>query len=166
MSKHCREFKLQVAKLALETNSRAIGQQFDVTHRQVRYWSSVYRIHGLNSFLHKEKPYSRDFKFLALKTIVENNWSLTFTSAHFDLSSPGMLFEWQKQYHSGGITNLTPRRKGRPSMKQYSSQPKSSEQMTEKELREELEYLRAENAVLKKLEALDQKRKKKTKTKP
>jgi len=37
-----------------------------------------------------------------------------------------------------------------------SSEPKPSEQMTEEELREELEYLRAENAVLKKLEALVQ----------
>ncbi|ATC95866.1 hypothetical protein PTUN_a3557 [Pseudoalteromonas tunicata] len=37
--------------------------------------------------------------------------------------------------------------------------------MTEKELREELDYLRAENAVLKKLEALTQARKKKAKTK-
>ncbi|GAC23019.1 hypothetical protein GMES_0719 [Paraglaciecola mesophila KMM 241] len=36
--------------------------------------------------------------------------------------------------------------------------------MTEKELRDELEYLRAENAVLKKLEALAQARQKKAKT--
>lgn len=34
-------------------------------------------------------------------------------------------------------------------MSSNSSEPKLSEQMTEKELREELEYLRAENAVLK-----------------
>jgi transposase len=38
--------------------------------------------------------------------------------------------------------------------------------MTEKELREELDYLRAENAVLKKLEALAQAKKKKIKKRP
>ncbi|TMS80197.1 transposase, partial [Pseudoalteromonas sp. S554] len=43
--------------------------------------------------------------------------------------------------------------------------PKPSADMSEKELREELDYLRAENAVLKKLEALAQARKKKAKTK-
>lgn len=37
-----------------------------------------------------------------------------------------------------------------------SSEAKPAEQMTEKELREEIEYLRAENAVLKKLKALAQ----------
>lgn len=47
----------------------------------------------------------------------------------------------------------------------HSSTPKPSSEMTEKELREELDYLRAENAVLKKLEALAQARKKKAKTK-
>ncbi|WP_394182025.1 hypothetical protein [Marinomonas posidonica] len=41
-------------------------------------------------------------------------------------------------------------------MTTQSSESKPAEQMTEKELREELEYLRAENAVLKKLKALAQ----------
>lgn len=51
-------------------------------------------------------------------------------------------------------------------MKQKPSESKPLEQMTEKELREELDYLRAENAVLKKLEALAQAKKTKTKKKP
>lgn len=51
-------------------------------------------------------------------------------------------------------------------MKHSSPDPKPSEKMTEKELREELDYLRAENAVLKKLEALAQAKKKKAKKRP
>lgn len=39
-----------------------------------------------------------------------------------------------------------------------SAKAKSSKEMTDKELREELEYLRAENAVLKKWNALAQKK--------
>ena len=92
-----------------------------------------------------------------------NNWSLGYTSAFFDLSSPGLLFQWQKLYCQYGITRLKPQKKGRPSVTNNSSEQKSSESMTEKELREELEYLRAENAVLKKLKALAQAKKKKTK---
>ena len=49
-------------------------------------------------------------------------------------------------------------------MSDNASTPKPPEQMTEEELREELAYLRAENDVLKKLEALAQARKKKVKT--
>lgn len=165
MSKYSRELKLQVAKLASESSSYIIGELFNVSSRQVRYWSAVYQIHGINSFLHKERPYSQAFKLTVLAKMKVKGWSLTYTSAYFDLSSPGILFQWNKLYDDGGLTLLTPRKKGRPRMKQHPSQPKPSEQMTEKELREELEYLRAENAVLKKLEALAQQRKKKTKTK-
>ena len=50
-------------------------------------------------------------------------------------------------------------------MTNHSSTPKLSSEMAEKWLREELDYLRVENAVLKKLEALAQARKKKENTK-
>ncbi|TAP29391.1 transposase, partial [Alteromonas sp. KUL42] len=78
--------------------------------------------------------------------------------------SPGILFQWQKLYARDGISRLKPQKKGRPVMTNTSSSSKPVEQMTEEELREELAYLRAENDVLKKLEALAQARKKKAKT--
>lgn len=165
MSKYNRELKLQAAKLVSENSSSTIGEQFNVSARQVRYWSAVYQIHGMNSFLHKELPYSQAFKLNVLTTMRTKEWSLGYTSAYFDLSSPGILFQWYKLYDDGGASQLIPRRKGRPSMKQRPSQPTPSENMTEKELRDELDYLRAENAVLKKLEALAQERKKKIKIK-
>ena len=93
-----------------------------------------------------------------------NEWSLSHTIAYFDLSSPGILFQWQKLYAHEGITRLKPQKKGRPRVTNHSSTPKPSAEMSEKELREELDYLRAENAVLKKSEALAQARKKKAKT--
>ena len=148
-----------MAKLAEEYSSRALSLKFSVSSRQIRYWSFVYRLHGEHSFLHIQRPYSQAFKLNVINTMRTQGWSLTYTSAYFDLSSPGILSVWQKLYDNGGINYLTPRKQGRPRMKQRPSQPKPSEHMTEKELREELEYLRAENAVLKKLEALAQARK-------
>lgn len=164
MSKHHREFKLRLAQLASEASSLALELKFNVSSPQIRYWSAVYLIHGSNSFLHRTMPYSREFKFKALETMLMNNWSLGYTSAFFDLSSPGILFQWQKLYDTGGLENLTPRKKGKSLMKQR-PQSKPSEQMTENELREELDYLRAENAVLKKLEALVQEKRERTKKK-
>ncbi|WP_420932828.1 transposase [Alteromonas sp. A081] len=165
MSKHHRAFKLKLAQLAEQESSRALGLQYKVSARLIRYWSQVYRINGADSFTHKQLPYSFEFKFHVLKTMSVNNWSLTYTSAYFDLSSPGVLFQWQKLYARDGITRIKPQKKGRPRVTNHSSTPKPSTEMTEKELREELDYLRAENAVLKKLEALAQARKKKAKTK-
>lgn len=165
MSKHNRAFKLQLARYAQSQSSSVLSREFNVSSRQLRYWSFVYQLHGENSFLGAQLPYTQPFKVKVLQAMEQNNWSLTYTSAYFDLSSPGVLFQWQKLYAQGGITNLKPKKKGRPRVKNHSSSPKPSEQMTEQELREELEYLRAENAVLKKLEALAQARKKKAKTK-
>ena len=165
MSKHHRAFKLKLARLAQEESSGVLGSKFEVRSNLVRYWSQVYRINGADSFTHKQRPYSFEFKIHVLKTMSVNNWSLSYTSAYFDLSSPGILFQWQKLYAHEGITRLKPQKKGRPRVTNHSSTPKPSTEMSEKELREELDYLRAENAVLKKLEALAQARKKKAKTK-
>lgn len=164
MSKHHRAFKLKIAELALSESSSAVSNRFNVTDRQVRYWTAIYRIHGAESFRSVHKPYSQAFKAEVLKTMIENGWSLGYTSAFFDLSSPGILFQWQKLYARDGISRLKPQKKGKPVMTNNSSSSKPVEQMTEEELREELAYLRAENDVLKKLEALAQARKKKAKT--
>lgn len=166
MSKYKKAFKLKLAKLAQDESSRELSAKFDVPSSQIRYWSLVFQINGLDSFQHPEYPYCAYFKLKVLKAMHENNWSLGYTSAAFDLSSPGILFQWKKAYSHGGISELTPKKKGKLRMKQDSSENKPSEQMTEKELRDELEYLRAENAVLKKLEALAQSKKKKAKRGP
>lgn len=167
MSKHNRQLKLELASSTMNTGSRALSAQSGIADRQIRYWASVYKIHGQQSFLHKEKPYSFEFRCHVVKTMLTNGWSIGYTSAFFDLSSPGSLFVWHKRYISGGFNNLKRRKKGREPMKKEpaSKKPKSPDTMTEKELREELEYLRAENAVLKKLEALAQEKESRTQKK-
>lgn len=158
MSKYNRKLKISVAQKAINTSKRALSAQLNISTMQIKYWASVYRIHGDKGFLHSGKPYSIEFKSHVIKTMIQNDWSITYTSAYFDISSPGILSEWYQRYISGGINNLKPRYKGRKSMKKTSAptKPKSPQTMTEKELHDELEHLRAENAVLKKLEALAQ----------
>jgi transposase len=58
------------------------------------------------------------------------------------------------------------RQKGRPPMKQQPQRTtKPDNEMTLEELKEELIYLRTENAVLKKLEELEQEKNRRTKKK-
>jgi transposase len=96
----------------------------------------------------------------------ENAWSLGYTSATFKLSSPGILYRWQQDFDAYGLSGLHPKPKGRKvKHKAVGKQTKSIQAMTDKELREELEYLRTENAVLKKLEALAQQKRTQTKKK-
>lgn len=165
MSRYERSFKLELAKRAQEESRIELSRTFKVSLGQIKYWSSVYQLHGLKSFLHSEYPYSFTFKMKVLAAMRNNNWSLAYTSAFFDLSTPGVLFQWQRLYSLEGVLRLRPRRKRRPRMKKIPCKTKPSEKMTEAELREELDYLRAENAVLKKLEALAQEKKKRAKIK-
>ena len=69
-----------------------------------------------------------------------------------------LLSKWYKIYQESGVEGLKLDRRGRPP--KMAKKPKTSnETKTKEELEKELEYLRAENEYLKKLNALVQKRK-------
>lgn len=86
-----------------------------------------------------------------------NDWSLGHTSAVLNLITPGILSIWLTRYNKHGFKGLECGTRGRPPMKQPRTTPiLSDDEKTLEELKEELAYLRAENAVLKKLEELKQ----------
>ncbi|WP_194091718.1 helix-turn-helix domain-containing protein [Vibrio hibernica] len=168
MSKYTRELKLCIAQRCLDgESSGTLAKEFSIDSKQIRYWASVYLIHGTSSFLPLHYNNKVDFKLSVLKSMWENNWSIRQTSAAFNLSSPGTISVWLKYYNQSGIQGLHSRPKGRPSMKSQSNKrpTKSDEEMSLDELKEELVYLRAENAVLKKLEELDRLKRQATKKK-
>jgi transposase len=149
---------MKLAKLCLEEMSSCeVAKRFNVGDTQIRYWAQVFELHGAKSFVNTHPNPSASKKLLILKKMWTNKWSLSHTSAQFNLSSSGILSKWQADYNANGLDGLKPRRKGRAMKKPpIDISTKPAEQMSEKELREELEYLRAENAVLKKLQALAQ----------
>lgn len=168
MSKYIRELKLCIAQRCLDGEpSRTLAKEFSISSRQIRYWTTVYRIHGSSAFKPLNYTYTADFKLSVLKLMWKNNWSISHTSAVFNFSSNGTISVWLKHYNQSGIQGLHSRPKGRSSMKsQLNKRPtKSDEEMSLAELKEEQAYLRAENAVLKKLEELDKLKRQATKKK-
>jgi transposase len=168
MSKYNREFKCLVAKQCLNgLSSEVLAKQHSISSRQIRYWTQVFAIHGSRSFLPATQADTAQSKLTALKLMWTNGWSVTHTSAVLNLSSPGIFAAWLKRYNERGIQGLEPQPKGRPPMKQQlqTTTNKPESEMTLEELREELAYLRAENAVLKKLEELEQEKNRRTKKK-
>ncbi|OTP97707.1 transcriptional regulator, partial [Gilliamella apicola] len=100
------------------------------------------------------------------KLMWTNDWSLGHTSAMLNLSSPGLLFVWLDRYHKKGFRGLEYRSRGRPCMKRTRIEPTHcDDEKTIEALKEEIAYLRAENAVLKKLEELKQAKRQQTKKK-
>lgn len=168
MSKYSRELKCILAKQCLSgMPSRLLAKQHSISSRQIRYWAQVYAIHATSSFTPAAHALTAHSKLQALNLMWTNGWSLTHTSAVLNLSTPGILSVWLKRYREQGIKGLDHQTIGSPSMKQQPQSPrKSDDEMTLEELKEELAYLRAENAVLKKLEELEQeKRRRQTKKK-
>lgn len=160
MSKYSRELKFTIAQQCLDGSaSTQLSNEYSIPSRQIRYWAQVFAIHGTNSFIPASYGSSAEAKLQALNLMWTNDWSLSHTSAVLNLSSPGTLSVWLKKYNENGAKGLVNRPIGRPPMKPLpKTKPKSDDEMTLEELKEELAYLRAENAVLKKLEELKQQR--------
>ena len=169
MSKYSRALKITLAQQCLNgvSSPKTLGKQLSIAHSQVRYWSQVYRLHGEESFLPPKFPRTAKDKADILKRMWTENWSLTYTSAFYNLPSPGTLWLWLREFDESGLQGLQPKQRGCPSMKKKNqeSNDKSIDEMTVKELRDELEYRRTEVAVLKKLEALDEMKRQQAKKK-
>jgi len=168
MSKYNRALKCSIAKQYLqgESSSEELSRLHSIPSRQIRYWAQVFGIHGSESFTPNGFAKNAQTKLQALKHMWTNGWSVGHTSAVLNFSSPGTLSVWLKQYELYGIQGLE-RSRERPAMskKHPFIQQKSDDEKTLEELKEELAYLRAENAVLKKLEELEQEKHRRTKKK-
>ena len=70
-----------------------------------------------------------------------------------------LLIKWHRIYMESGINGLKSLKRGKPPMNKKRPVKKEDSDKTREELLEELEYLRAENEYLKKLDALVQERK-------
>ncbi|MFT5594479.1 MAG: transposase [Oceanicoccus sp.] len=166
MSKYSRKLKIIIAKRYLGYESSCqLSREYNIPSSQIQYWGAVYSFNSEQSFLPPSSPYSAQDKFKILTKMQTEDWSLRHTSAFFNLSSPGTLFVWLRNYESLGMEGLRPKKRGIPMKKPPIAKPKAANEMTPGELKDELEYLRAENDVLKKLDALLQEKRLRAKKK-
>lgn len=163
MSKYTKQYKLAVVKQYLEgtTGYKIVAHQYGINRSFVRNWVQRFRLHGEGGLDKKFSPYSAEFKLSALQHMWDNQLSCRETAILFDIRNLNALSDWERSYHSGGIQALIPRSRGRPKVmsppeKIQSQLAKADESRSREELLEEVNYLRMENAYLKKLKALVQ----------
>ena len=158
MAKHDLRFKIALVKDYLSGNSsyQDIARSSGVGDSQLRRWVASYRLHGVSGLQKKLSVYSAEFKLEVLQRIEREGLSDRQALALYDIRNPGAIGMWRRQYDGGGLGALAPRRKGRPPVppKHAPAAHPPAEKRTHKELLDELAYLRAENAYLKKLKAL------------
>ena len=171
MTKFTQEYKLQVAKRYLNelVSFQDLANQVGVDESVLRYWVMLVRHHGDQAFVFPYTKYPSAFKLRVIQFIQETNYSIREASAIFHIPDPCMVRRWKKKWEIGGEDALEPKEKGPSTMKSRNQKKdtikdRSSNQSME-DMKKELEYLRMENAYLKKLKALVQEEKSPKKSK-
>lgn len=137
----------------------SIHEEFGINNCLLtRLWES-YQKEGPSALIKKKNIHATaDLKLRAIKDFEENHLSLVEVMSKYDISD-GALCRWRKQYHHGGIAELSiKKRKGRPPG-MGRPKKKTVEEMTELErLQKENQELKTEIALLKKVRALVEER--------
>lgn len=163
MTKYDEQYKLQVIERyssGRHGGLKAVAAFFGLHHSQVRYWVSQHEHHGCAGLRKKRSVYDVPFKLKVLEHMRREGVSCQRAAVLFDIRSASHVGAWKRQYDSGGVDALASRHQGRSQKMpdslpiKPSAPPVCDERRSREELLKELEYLRAENAYLKKLDAL------------
>lgn len=122
-------------------------------------WIKFYQKYGESGLVPRvNQSYTVDFKLHVVQTIQKDHLSLIEARLRFNIPTDSILVKWQRDYQKQGIKGLENKPRGRPSIMDIKRKKRKSDKplTREEELLLEIEGLRAENALLKKLQALIQ----------
>ena len=151
------DFKIKVIAYYRQGHTgAATAKKFNVNPQFVHKWVKQYQSGGIDAIKPKisKAYYSREFKHEVITTMLSQGLSQSEVALKFNISSPALISHWHKAYRLQGMSGLTSKRQGRTAMSKPYITDKPDDEKTAAELRRELEYLRAEVAYLKKLDAL------------
>ena len=138
---------------------QSIADNYGIDEKRLKYLWLLYQEHGVSVLCRKRHTQtSGKLKQQIVKDIEKNHLTLVQASLKYNVST-SRIKVWLKISREQGIDALLiTKRRGRPPG-MGRPRKKKPEEMTELErLREEVEYLRTENALLKKVKALVEER--------
>ena len=125
----------------------------------LRRWVDHYQSLGEKGLLPKAHQYhSSEFKLKVVKSYLDEGLSLRDCCLQYGIAHESTVLSWVRRYELSGLHGLGEQR-GRPKLMKKNNLSKKTQPLTRlEELEKENLYLKAENELLKKLEALAQAR--------
>lgn len=151
MNKYDESFKRRVIQQCERGDESVwkIARDHDLDHGMLRLWIENYRQHGESSLRPKRVRHSTEFKLQVLERVRRGDLSGRQVAALFDIRCTSTIGRWERQYNEGRLTSPPP-----PKRKTSMPTRSDDDQRSREQLLDELKDLRAENAYLKKLDAL------------
>jgi transposase len=168
--KHPYSDRLQIVSKVLDEHYpiRTTGKLFDANQRQVKYWVALYSRYGEEGLRMQSRYYPMEFKYKVLQDMFETHLTLQETALKYGIPSPSTVLMWKRKYDKKGLLGLNDgSRIWTENMVKEddatSSDKKKNQELPpggreRKDLLKEIDFLKAENAYLKKLRALVQER--------
>lgn len=162
MGKYSEQFKIEAVKAYISGNDgfRKVSNRYSMDCSLLRRWVAAFQVRGSSGLRANGHHYSAAFKLSVVECMHKERLSFREVAARFGLGQSSQVGIWQRQYYSDGLDALSvPKRKKTISMPkkspvQHEFQLPDDDSKSRKQLKAELEYLRMENAYLKKLEEI------------
>ena len=158
--KHDALFKLKLVKQYQRGGSsiRELSKMYGISHSLMRKWIKQYDSRGVQGLSRRANHhYSQAFKLKVVQSYHREGLSLVASCSRYDIANESSVIDWLRKYEKLGIDGLREQRPRPNIMKKDKVSSKKTKPLARlEELEKENLYLRAENDLLKKLEALAQ----------
>ncbi|EFD0792633.1 IS3-like element IS1397 family transposase [Escherichia coli] len=149
--KHSFEVKLAAVNHYLAGHAGIIStaKLFQLSHTSLSHWINLFLLHGPRALdCRHRRSYSPEDKLCVVLYALGHSESLPRVAARFNIPSHNTVKNWIKGYRKSGDEAFIRRRKEK-SMTRSDDTHENEANMTPEEMKNELRYLRAENAYLK-----------------
>lgn len=160
--KYSDEFKLHLVQEYLNGRSGGldtIAAKYEVSRSPLRRWVNLFKTGGEQQLIKVRRTYDGNFKLHVVEYVHQHSLSMNQAAAYFGIQNPSTVAKWERIYYEEGQEALFEERRGRSKKLSTTkkSHPPKKDVNEDEDLLAEVQRLRMENEVLKKLIALTQK---------